>query len=335
MEKAMLFKAVGIASFVSLLVFGCDDQPASTGSPSSTSARQPSQPPPPLQAPDGSVTIRPVFQPGDYVMVRSDISENTTLIGSMRQPSKTEQTQWMDIIISEPDGEGKKTLTATITRLKMTGANLSVDTDDPNSIVGMGAIFGKLVGKEVAMSVAPDGSMTQVKGLDALFDSMGDGDPMAASLMPQIKAQYQEGMLKQLFDVGQKNYPTDPVKVGDQWTASYEQQMPMIGAMQVHSDLTLKRLDESSPMTAMIDFTSKMTATGGEEIQMGAMTMAFSKVDITQTGTLTVDVAAGMTRRQTSAGTGSMDVAMNGAGQDMSMTVEIKTQSEVTLTPNR
>lgn len=147
-------------------------------------------------------------------------------------------------------------------------------------------MFGALIGQPFGLSIAPDGSVKSVTGMDAIAEKMtravtGDG-AMAAQLSAQMKQQFSNVAVKSMFEQSLKIYPAVAVKPGDSWNV--ENTMTVSGMNTIiRIKYTLKEVGKNGATIGM-DATLDMQSGAGMEGTLSG----------TQTGVMTVDVKSGM-----------------------------------------
>jgi len=118
--------------------------------------------------------------------------------------------------------------------------------DPPDELNPMLKVFAFLVDKKFSMKMAPDGTVTDIEGLDKLFDDMikalelPDG-PMKDSIIKSVKGQFGEKAMKEAMGKMTAIYPGKLVEVGDTWSLKLNMEMGM--AMSIDSTYTLKSIE--------------------------------------------------------------------------------------------
>ncbi len=150
----------------------------------------------------------------------------------------------------------------------------------------LGKIFSNLIGKPFTVTVAPDGSVNSVTGMEAIAEGMAqavatDG-PIAAQMGASMKQQFSDASLKNSFEQSLKIYPANPVKVGDSWEA--EQTLSISGMnTTTKTKYTLKEIKKNIAIIA-VESTLNMKPAAGMEGSLSG----------TQTGTMQVETKTGM-----------------------------------------
>ena len=192
--------------------------------------------------------------------------------------------------------------------------------ENPSDIDQMlSKMFGKMIGQSVVVVIAPDGSVKSVTGMDAIGESMtnaiADGGQIVAQLGAQMKQQFNDASMKNMFEQSFKSYPNNPVRVGDSWNIESTTMMNNMNTG-LKTKYTLKSVSRNVATIAVA---------GEMEISPGAGMEG--KITGTQTGTTSVDTKSGLTV------TGDLSQNMKGTiraqGVDIQMEMIIKTKTSI------
>jgi len=178
----------------------------------------------------------------------------------------------------------------------------------------LGNMFGALIGKPFIAVVAPDGSVKSVTGMDAIIEGMGSaagGGQIAAQMGAQLKQQFSDAAMKNMFEQSFKIYPANAVKVGDSW----------------NSELTMSNINSNIKSRYTLKEVSRNTATIAVEsdIEMEMGTGMEGKLTGTQTGTMVVDTKTGMSISGETTQNIKGDVKAQGFDVKMEMVTKSKT----------
>ena len=183
------------------------------------------------------------------------------------------------------------TIRATYTRIAMDIAspsgNITLDSDQPlkdtaangelDPTTLMKQMFASMKGKSFVMTVAPDGTITQITGVDQMAEAMFNGMQVPEQYRQQMRAyfsqQFNNETLRQSFGNALNIYPNKAVKVGDKWEKK--------------SNVTVA----GSPVMSATTYTVKSIDGDRVTIDMAADVNNGSG---TQTGTLVVDADNGL-----------------------------------------
>jgi Family of unknown function (DUF6263) len=164
-----------------------------------------------------------------------------------------------------------------------------IDTTDPGS-----KIIGAVKGAAFEMVITKKGEVKSINGMDALMQKMinsAGGDLPAevkAQMAEGIKAMMNDDMLKGLAEQSFKIFPDKAVKPGDSWTSKTETKSFL--DMLTETTYTLKKVEKG---IATLDIKSTITPLAKEKMVQG--TKVEMSVNGTQTGTMELEVATGMT----------------------------------------
>jgi len=192
----------------------------------------------------------------------------------------------------------------------------------------MAGTFAALVGQTLTMKIHPDGSVSDVKGVEALLNrivkSLELPDPaMKQMVVDQLEAQFGATGMKQLMEQALGFLPDRPVGEGDSWT--HEVKVPGQFPMRLATKYQVKGIRDG---TVTLDVSGKIV----EEAQPGVMQIGPVAMQVelsgTQSGTMKLNQATGMVResvlKQVFTGkmtpSGMSDDAM--PGMEMPMAIE-------------
>ena len=151
----------------------------------------------------------------------------------------------------------------------------------------VGKMFGSFIGKSFTITVASDGSVKEVSGMEAIADEMiksiaTDGQ-IATQIATSLKPQFSDGNMKNAFEQSLKIYPEKAVKTGESWDV--EQEFGIAGMSSSNkAKYTLKDVKKN---VATIDVASTMKMKPETQGMTGDLTG-------TQTGVMQVDVKTGI-----------------------------------------
>lgn len=156
-----------------------------------------------------------------------------------------------------------------------------IDNSNPMNEI-MAKIFSGLLNKQFEATIAPDGSVLSVTGMEAILEGMtaalGD-DAQAAAIGEGMKQQLSNEAMKNTFEQSMKIYPKEKIKVGSTWNV--EQNVATTsGNMNINSVYELKSTDKKN---ASVEVKSKVEGMNGQLTGV-------------QTGTLEFDVKSGITK---------------------------------------
>jgi len=150
-----------------------------------------------------------------------------------------------------------------------------------------GKMFDKLMDKPIMMTVAPDGSVKSVTGMEVIVEEMvqavaADG-PQAARMGAEVRKQFGDAALKSMFERSLKIYPANAVRTGDSWHSEITLSLANMNAV-IKTKYTLKEVKKNmATVAAESDMMIDMAEMGVE-----------AKLAGTQTGTMVIDTRTGM-----------------------------------------
>jgi len=192
--------------------------------------------------------------------------------------------------------------------------------ENPSDIDQMfSKMFDQMIDQSIVVVIAPDGSVKSVTGMDAIGESMvsaiaADGQ-MIAQLGAQMKQQYNDDAMKNMFEQMFKIYPENAVKAGNSWNINTSM---MVNNMitDLKTKYTLKSVSKNMATIAVNGEIEMNPGAGMEGIITG-----------TQTGTMTVDTKKGLPV--------ASNVSQNMTGaikvQGMEVQMELITKSKTTI----
>ena len=200
----------------------------------------------------------------------------------------------------------------------------------------MAAVSSALVGQSFTMTLAPNGRVTSVSGLDDMAASI-----LASVELPNaMKTTLRESMQQQFGDAAMQNMmsqafvalPSTDIAVGESWTAD----ATVMGAL-TRTTLTLATVDDG---IATITVAGSMEVAPDEEEPGGMAFVSYDALTGSQSGTYRLDVATGVLLRAdiTSDMTATMRFAMPGVAEEIAAQmppIPVVTTSTVTVETNR
>jgi len=192
--------------------------------------------------------------------------------------------------------------------------------ENPSDIDQMlGKMIGTMIGQSIVVVIAPDGSVKSIDGMDTIGESMvsaiADGGQMIAQLGAQMKQQFNDEAMNNMFKQSFKFYPENTVRAGDSWNMENTMMVNNMNTVS-KSKYTLKSVSRNIATIAV---------NGETEMNMG-MGME-GKVAGTQTGTMTVDTKTGLPL--TNETSQNMKGAFKVQGMDMQMELTSKSKTSI------
>jgi hypothetical protein len=215
------------------------------------------------------------------------------------------------------------------TKIEMTMLAMDMAAEGlPGGIPGLGMIGERIKGATITATLDDKLAVTKLEGYDKFLDKLAGED---AAVRKQMKEQFSEATVGQMFTQVFSFAPDKPVKVGDTWTRN--EKMPAAGI-----EASVKQKFKLSSVT---DGVAKIGLTGDLEFKVGDKFpglpegVKVDKFDMKAEkfeGTLLFDTKAGrLTENKT-------DMVLNGemtiaaGGQKIDMTMKIKAKQTATVT---
>jgi len=218
---------------------------------------------------------------------------------------------------------------ATKVEMTMLGMEMTAEADGlPGGIPGLADIGNRVKGATITATLDDKLAVTKLEGYDKFLDKIADGDE---AVKKQMKAQFSEATVGQMFSQVFAFAPDKAVKVGDTWTRT--DKVPA-GGLEATAKQKYK-LDSVSGGVAKIALTGDLVFKVGDGIpglpdgvKVEKFDMKAEKFD----GTLLFDTKAGRLTEN------KLDMTLNGAitiaagGQKVEMTMKIKAKQTATVT---
>ena len=178
--------------------------------------------------------------------------------------------------------------------LEMMGNKLTFDSENPApeaSIDPMHTMLQGLkvlIGEKLFLTYSPDGKVTDVKGVDAMYEKIMKALPSQAA--PVAQGFIQEDQFKQLASY--PFWPETPVKIGDSWNRKYTQVFGASGAMEMDNAYTFQNQTErdNHPVNLLV-YEGSVVADAAQNAAM--MGMEMSMKDGKNSGEIFVDKTSG------------------------------------------
>lgn len=291
------------------------------------------------------IMLKQKYPPGTYVMtMTTDMKQEVPMgpRGAMQQDIK--MLMVMELVAEPPGDDKSQKLHMTYKRIKMsmTGmAAMSYDSastqEQPNPMFG--SMFKGLIDAQIDVTLGPDGKVTDVAGMDKIWDAIVKANPGAAPMLDQVKKQFGKDMFSQMFSGMDAMLPTGPIVRGHTWATQKKQNLPMIGAVDLKQTFKLKEIRKTpAGRVAIIDFTGKMTTDESKPIaENPAMPVKFGKIQIDQTGTMKLNAETGMMTDVTMNQNMHMEMVIptGPEGQEMNMAIKQQGTVNMTVTPGK
>jgi hypothetical protein len=202
-----------------------------------------------------------------------------------------------DVIGIDDDGDVELGLTYTRIRIRQDYGFQSSEYDSdspPDYIEPFMRGYGVLVGSQIRIAIAPKGQVTNIYGVDSLFDSIVAAldlpdSPRKDEIIGAMRDQFGETAIRQSLEQIFGFFPQSAVETGETWTS--EKQITSGIPMRVIDDY---RLESRRGGVAYIDISSTVSSNpGGGPVQLGPVEMIY-EVEGSNHGFLRVDEITGL-----------------------------------------
>jgi hypothetical protein len=184
-----------------------------------------------------AVDLKMNFKDGDKYLYTTKINQN---IGLMQGISMDQNMTMEMIYTSKGEVSGNKAIDITYDHIVMEisspGGSRKYDSKNPSAGEAMGSnIMDSLIGKTFSVTVAGDGHIVDVTGMDKIISSFNLGDDPGVQVT--VKNQLSDTAIRMMMQNSFDMYPGHSVKVGDTWNK--KEQMTFSG-INVSVDNTYK-----------------------------------------------------------------------------------------------
>lgn len=267
------------------------------------------------------------YQPGKTYKSNM-VTQSASKVMVDGQNMGTDQTITMDFTIKAEAIEDSENIKATVTydRIRMNmnvmGQKMSFDSADPdpqgeNPLAGMAG----MAGKSLTATVTPKMEFIDLKGVDQLFEGLGEGAQMARGM-------FGDEQLKQMMGAQTAAMmPKNRVKAGDEWPFKLVTPMGPLGNMTMEGKSTMKGiLTQKESKYAVVEYSTDVQSKEGEGQDQLGMEMEIK--DGKMKTNYHLDIAEGyVTMSKTEM---SMTILMKIPGQEEKLSVP--SSSTVTIT---
>jgi hypothetical protein len=284
--------------------------------------------------------VTPRFEPGKYVQTMATSNDMAIRVGDLEAedgiPMIQKQTQKLLLEVSRPDEQGTQKMKITFAEIKMNQTVMGMEmvydsTDKDKQDPNLAPMFNAMLGSEITFDLTKDGKAENHKGFDELWEKMAQNMPgTSAEMFKAMKENMGDEMLSNMAGNLDYSFGKEPRAVGEQWTVTQSQNIPVFGKSEIESAHTLKSVKDN---VAVIDTVGKMKMQDGT-FEMGPMKLKFEKGDMNIATTTSLNIKTGLafeTKGETKMDiTAAMDMPVNNA-QQMKMRISSKAVSSVTI----
>ncbi len=257
----------------------------------------------------GPISLSLNFKPGEKYLYTTEVQQNINSFGMQMQ-----QSMQMEMVyeLKEVDGHHKK-LEITYDHISMKMGNSEYDSRKSTASDSEMNFVRNMIGKSFSITIAPDGDIIDIEGLDDLIQSLVGSNSISRA---EIESQFSDTAIRLMMQNSFDLYPGKEVTKGEQWVK--KSQMAFSGiTVNVENTYTL---DSVKSGKAYIGVSSVMSLPLTRmEVQQGAMAMDI-EMNGNQVGSLEVDVETG----QVISGKTKQDINGNVkiSGQDMPLKID-------------
>ena len=286
------------------------------------------------------ITLRQRYQPGSYVWeMKADIKTITDM-GQRRDNMKMLMVAQM---VVDPMTRMAQQFRVTFKRIRQDIKNpmmsISYDSELPAAQQNpmLAGTLQAMLNKEIVVTLDAEGKTKNVVGMDKIWDAAARDNPAMAGAMQNMKKQFNDETMKQMFSQADQILPNKPVAVGEKWQVAAKQGIPMVGEASVTNDCVLKGVKKvKGAETAIIDFVGKIVVAEGRQVKPvpGGAKMKFEMTDMKTSGTMNLDVRTGMMTSSTMKQKGNIKaVIITSQGPQINMSTVMDGTTAVTVTP--
>jgi len=287
------------------------------------------------------VSLSIKYPPGKYEMVQSrDMStKGTVRVGDRKQAQNSNQkmTQWGEINVT-PDTDGKSTMTMEFKRIRQEtkGGPMSgvLDTADPGSLSDNRAakVLTAMTGTRITMKCDANGKVTNVSGMNDMWDRVGREDPQFRPMVGQLKTATGDKAMGDLINKSQEYLPKEPVGVGAVWYAQFNMPVPIAGDMGCEAKCKLISLKPGAAgRIATIEMRARLTSRGSRTTQLGPGSLKIDSMNMTINGQMELNVDTGLMSKQLTTIDGTMSATVQARGQTVVTDATITGTQKVTF----
>jgi hypothetical protein len=260
------------------------------------------------------VTFGRSYEPGTYV-TNVKIKSDQNISGPNEAKMNSDLGMAVEMTVDKATDKGQMFhVTFRRFQMKVTGPQeMSYDSAaaDDNDNNPMGAKFKQFIDKKIDVTMDEKGAVTKIEG------------PETPGL---------ENMVKSALGLDTRHLPDKAVAVGDHWDTTVKQEMPMIGATNLKTTSTLRKIETvGSRQVAVIDIEGSLEKAKTEK-PAGDDAAKTPKLEMKLKGTMKVDVASGRPIESKMDTDMDMIMTMPAQGQEKPTSMSIKSKSNIDMT---
>jgi hypothetical protein len=267
-----------------------------------------------------AIPLKWSLKEGDKFFVRDDTEAVTSVtVMGMKQDSKITSiaVQRFKVIAAKQDS----------TTVEMTTLSLEITTEGVVNIPGLGTISERIKGSTVTAVLDENMTVTKLQGYDKFLDKLGNNDD---DLRKQMKEQFSETAVTEMFSQVFSFCPKKPVKVGDTWPRTEKMSL---GGIDTVNKLKFK-LDSIAGGVAKAGYTGDLTVKPGTTIPGLPEGLQVDKFDLKVDklgGVMTFDTKTERLTENTQNVDINATMTLAAGGQKIEMAMKIKIKQKVTI----
>ena len=245
-------------------------------------------------------TIQPRFEPGKYVQTLATDNDMVMRVGDLESedgiPMKQEQKQKLHLDVSRPNEQGIQKVKMTFAEIQMSQTMMGMEmvydsTDKELQDPRLAPMFSAMLGTEITFDLTKEGKSENFKGVDELWEKMFKDMPgPTAEMLKSMKENMGDEMISNMVSGFDNNFGTEPRAIGDKWTETKSQNIPIFGKSDVEMTHTFKSIKDD---VAVIATDGKIKMEGGT-FDMGPVKMQFEKGDVALATTTSINIKTGL-----------------------------------------
>ena len=298
----------------------------------------------PETKPGQTITLRPRFAPGRYVLTQTMQHQQEVLADGVRRPTqRVSQTIVSTHEIAPPDAAGRQKRLVAFgpirQHIEIGGRAISYDSEGPagDQDPNLAAVFEALKAVQFAVTIGPDGKAQNGGELDETWRQLAALAPTLERLLPHLKNALTDAIFKGLPARAAQLLPAGPVAVAEQWQATVTFEMPFGGEVSYVQNCKLKEVQiTAAGRLAVIEFSGTFESDKVFPAELRGSRLKITKTKFTETGQMQVNADLGMAVYEKVHQEGEMELSiMERPGQVTEMRLKQKLDRQETLRPDQ